>query len=290
MNLDTREDKIFEICIYTFIAFLIVIMAYPFIFVISASISDSTAIARGEVWLYPVGFSTAAYKTVFANNDVWNAYGNTIWYVLVGTTYQLLMTSLLAYPLSQKHFSGRNVVMMFVTFTMFFGGGIVPGYLLVKALGLINSRWAIIIPSAISTYNLIIMRTFFQNIPDGMHEAATIDGAGEFRIFLRIYIPLSLPMLATITLFVAVGIWNSWFSAMLYLNKEKLWPLQMVLRKILIQFDANDMLAQQEQGREAVSLSIRYALIVVAILPIMCVYPFLQKYFVQGVMIGAIKG
>ncbi len=287
---ESREDQIFEICVYGFIALLIIVMAYPFLFVISASISDSMAIARGQVWLYPVGFSTAAYRTVFDNKDVWTAYGNTLWYVVVGTAYQIIMTSLLAYPLSQKSFSGRNFLMILVTFTMFFSGGIVPSYLLVKALHLINSRWAIIIPAAISTYNLIIMRTFFQNIPEGMHEASTIDGAGEFRIFLQIYVPLSLPMLATITLFVAVGIWNSWFSAMLYLNKEAMWPLQMVLRKILIQYDTNEMLAQQEQGREAVSLSIRYALIVVAIVPIMCIYPFLQKYFVQGVMIGAIKG
>jgi putative aldouronate transport system permease protein len=286
----TTGDRIFLAFDYLCISAFLCVTLYPFVYVISASISDPTALGRGEVWLLPVGFSLDAYRRVLADPLIWSSYYNTIWYVGVGTAINLVMTTITAYPLSRRSFSGRNPIMMFVAFTMFFSGGMVPSYLLVKTLGLINSRLAVVLPVAIGTWNLIIMRTFFEGIPDSLYEAATIDGSNDVGILVRIFIPLSMPVIAVMVLFYAVGHWNSWFSAMIYLNDDKKYPLQMLLRKILVQYDQNTMMADVMQGREAVGQTIRYAIIIVATVPILVVYPFLQKYFVKGVMIGAIKG
>ena len=267
-----------------------VVALYPFIFIFSASVSNSAALGRGEVWLLPKGFNADAYEIVLEDKAVWNSYGNTIWYVVVGTAINMVLTTITAYPLSRKNFSGRNKIMMFIAFTMFFSGGLVPSYLLVKKLGLIDTRWAIVIPAGISTWNLIIMRTFFESIPQSLHEAATIDGCSELRIMTRIFLPLSLPVLSVMVLFYAVDHWNSYFSALVYLNDQKLYPLQMHLRKILIQYNQNEMLQELTQGRDVVGQSVRYATIIVSTVPILLIYPFLQKYFVKGVMVGAIKG
>jgi len=286
----TTGDKVFLAINYIFIFFIICATVYPFVYITSASISDTGPLGRGEIWLLPKGFNLDAYKLVLADPKIWAGYYNTIWYVVVGTSINLFMTTLTAYPLSRKKFAARNTIMMFIAFTMFFSGGLVPSYLLVKELGLMNSRWALVIPAAISTWNLILMRTFFENIPDSLHEAATIDGCSEPKILLRIILPLSMPIIAVMVLFYAVAHWNSYFSAMMYLNGEKYQPLQIILRKILIQYEAQDVLQDVNQGRDVVGQSVRYATIMVATIPILVIYPFLQKYFVKGVMVGAIKG
>ncbi len=286
----TAGDRIFYVIDYFLLALVICITLYPFIFVFSASISDPGALGRGEVWLWPVGFSTNAYKIVMEDKEIWTGYGNTIWYVVVGTTINIILTTITAYPLSRENFSARDKIMMFIAFTMFFSGGMIPTYLLVKELGLINSRWALVIVGGISTWNLIIMRTFFEGIPASLHEAATIDGASELQILVKIFLPLSLPVMAVMVLFYAVGHWNSYFPALMYLNDGEKYPLQMILRKILIQYDQNKMVEEMTQGREVVGQAVRYATIIVSTVPILLIYPFLQKYFVTGVMIGAIKG
>lgn len=286
----TVGDKVFYVIDYFIIALVIAVTLYPFVFVFSASVSDPEALKRGEVWLWPKGLNFEAYRIVMKDELIWTSYANTIWYVVVGTTFNIIMTTLTAYPLSRKNFSARNRIMMFIAFTMFFSGGLVPTYLLVKELGLINSRWALVIPAGISTWNMIIMRTFFEGIPETLHEAATIDGCSEPGIMIKIFLPLSLPIIAVMILFYAVGHWNSYFPALVYLNDEEKYPLQMLLRKILIQYNQNEMLEQMMEGREIVGQAVRYATIIIATVPILLVYPFLQKYFVKGVMIGAIKG
>jgi putative aldouronate transport system permease protein len=286
----TPEDIIFAAATNIFVIFTVFVTLYPFVFIASSSISNAGAVTRMEVWLLPKGINFDAYRRVFRDAQLWVSYRNTIWYVLVGTIVNLIMTTLLAYPLSRRRFQGRRFLMIAITFTMFFSGGMVPSFILVRSLGLINTRWALVIPSAISTYNLIVTRTFFEGIPESLHEMATIDGAGEFRIFIQIFLPLSMPILATLVLFYAVGHWNTYFNAMLYLSREALYPLQIFLRKILLQYEANDMVLDIQIDRNDISRTIRYATIMISTLPIICVYPFLQKYFVKGVMIGAIKG
>lgn len=284
------EDKIFYTISYAIIAFVICITLYPFVFILSSSLSETGALSRGEVWLLPKGINFSAYKMVLQDEQIWTAYSNTIWYVVVGTIVNIIMTTITAYPLSRKKFSSRNIVMMMIAFTMFFSGGLVPSYLLIRNIGLIDSRWALVIPAAISTWNLIIMRTFFEGIPESLHEAATIDGCSEFKIMVKIFLPLSLPVLAVMVLFYAVAHWNSYFSALMYLNDQDKFPLQILLRKILIQYDQNDIVQNVDQRRDVVGQSVRYAVIIVSTVPILLIYPFLQKYFMKGVMVGAIKG
>lgn len=287
----TAGDAAFSVVTYVFILLVLLVTLYPFLYIISSSVSDAGAVARAEVWLLPKGpLNVDAYQRVLSDPMLLTSYGNTLWYVAVGTIVNLVMTTTLAYPLARTGFKGKRVLMMGIVFTMYFSGGMVPSYILVKNLGLIDNRWALIIPVAISTYNLIVTRSFFEGIPDTIHEAATIDGAGEFRIFSQIILPLSKPILATMVLFYAVSHWNSYFNAMLYLNKEEFYPLQLFLRRILIQYEASEMMTDVMNNRDSVSMTIRYAAIVISTLPIMCVYPFLQKYFVKGVMVGAIKG
>ena len=284
------EDKIFYTISYAIIAFVICITLYPFVFILSSSLSETGALSRGEVWLLPKGINFSAYKKVLQDDQIWTAYSNTIWYVVVGTIVNIIMTTITAYPLSRKKFSSRNIVMMMIAFTMFFSGGLVPSYLLIRNIGLIDSRWALVIPAAISTWNLIIMRTFFEGIPESLHEAATIDGCSEFKIMVKIFLPLSLPVLAVMVLFYAVAHWNSYFSALMYLNDQDKFPLQILLRKILIQYDQQKIVQTVDPRMDVVGQSVRYAVIIVSTVPILLIYPFLQKYFMKGVMVGAIKG
>jgi len=267
------------------------VFLYPLWFVIVSSFSSASAIATGSVTLWPEGFNVDAYSRVFSDDNVWNAYGNTLFYVVVGTVVNLALTTLGAYPLSRRDLWGRNGVMMFIVFTMFFSGGLIPMYLNVRDLGLFDSRWALILPTAISAYNLIVMRTFFQStIPDGLIESARMEGASEYRILWRIVLPLSMPVIAVMTLFYAVGHWNSWFDAMIYLQDRSLHPLQLLLREILVQSQTNNMLGGVGSGDVAtISETIKYATIVIATVPILIIYPFLQKYFAKGVMLGGIK-
>lgn len=267
---------------------------YPLLFVLSASFSDPQAVLRGEMLLWPKGVNLNSYAKIFQNQDIISGFTNTLVYTSLGTFINLTMTILAAYPLSRKDFVGRNAIMALLVFTMFFSGGLIPTYLLIKNLGMLNTLWVMIIPNAVSIWNIIIMRTFFQqSIPGELQEAATIDGCSNIKILTRIILPLSMPIIAVTILFYAVGHWNAFFNALLYLSDKDKFPLQLILREILIQGQTNDMVKMStesaiKQQREVEG--IKYAVLVVANIPVLALYPFLQRYFVKGVMIGAIKG
>lgn len=286
------SDRLIDIVIYVLLAFAGFITLYPFLYVFSMSISGVQEVIRQEVVLLPKGFSIKSYEMIYRNKQFWTSYYNTLWYTAVGTSINVFMTIIAAYPLSKKRLLHRNFFMFMITFTMFFGGGLIPGYLLVNALGLYNTRWAIVIPGAVAAWYIIITRTFFQTIPDSLEESAIIDGASEFRVMMSIYVPLSKPILAVLTLFYAVGHWNSFFAAMIYLSDVRKQPLQIYLRRILIEATAEIQRAIQGniQERSAIGVQLKYSSIIVSIIPIICVYPYLQKYFVKGVLIGSIKG
>ena len=286
-------EKCFQVFNYVFMVCFVAITLYPMLYVLFASVSRPELIAgHTGLLLRPLGFTGGAYEMVFRNPMLLRAYGNTLLYMTVGTIINLIMTTLGAFVLSRKEFMLKVPIMMMIVFTMFFSGGLIPTYLLVISLGLGNTLWALVLPSAISSFNLIIMRTYFNNIPDGFEEAARIDGANDFLILIRIILPLSMPIIAVMILFYGVGHWNSWFSAMIYLRNREMFPLQLILREILILADTRDMMIGVDAGidREPVAEIIKYATIIVATVPILCAYPFLQRFFVKGVMIGGVKG
>jgi putative aldouronate transport system permease protein len=295
----SKRDRIFLICIYTYVAIALLLVAYPILYIISASISDPKMVASGEMWLIPKGITLKGYEIVFQNSKIWTGYGNTILYTLLGTTINLVVTMPAAYALSRKDFVGRGFFMGMFMVTMFIGGGLVPTYMLVKGLGMVNTVWALVLPGAASIWNIIVSRTFFANsIPAELQDAAQIDGATNIRLFLRIVLPLSMPIIAVMALFYGVGHWNSYFGAMIYLNDDAKYPLQLVLRQILVLQEMQSQVggiidataaAAQNNKAEIASL-VKYGVIIVSTLPIIAVYPFLQRYFVQGVMIGSVKG
>lgn len=288
----SSDEKIFDAVIYTIATLVIVIVLYPLIFVVSASFSDPAKVLSGEVWLLPKNITFEAYTNILHNGKIWTGYTNTIIYTVVGTAVNIVMTVLAAYPLSRPDLPGRKVLMVLITLTMFFGGGLIPSYLLVKNLGLLDTMWALIIPGAIATYNLIVMRTYFQtSIPWELQEAAHIDGCSNWRLLLNIILPLSKPILAVMVLFYAVGHWNSYFNSLIYIRNEAKYPLQLVLREILLisQSDAVDANVGLE-NKVLLAESIKYAVIMISSLPILIMYPFVQRHFVKGVMIGSIKG
>ena len=291
MRFDTKGERIFQCILVGFMALFALTCLYPLIYVLSMSFSDPVAVARGDVWLWPVGFSTKAYEMITDSNELWVSYANTLWYTGVGTLVNVVLTLCAAYPLSRKEFFLANPVMMMITFTMFFSGGLVPSFILISKLGLYNTRWALILPGAIGAYYVIIARTFFQSIPDSLTESAKLDGANDIVILQRIIIPLSMPIVAVLTLYYAVSHWNSYFGAMVYIVDKKLQPLQLYLRRLLIENtgEATNSMANGEE-KSLITEQIKYAVIIVSTLPILCVYPFLQKYFVKGMMIGAVKG
>jgi len=290
----TKGRIVFEVFNYFFMVFIVVIMSYPFLFILAASLSSSLEVQKGMVGIIPKGFNLEAYKVVLRYKDVWLGYRNTILYTVCGTAVNLIMTVFGAYPLSRKQFVGRGFFTFIVTFTMFFGGGLIPGYLLIRSLGMLNTFWVMIIPGAISTWNMIIMRTFFQSMPEELEEAAIIDGCSDVGVLFRIILPLSMAAIATIGLFYAVGHWNSWFSATIYLRDYDRYPLQVFLRNIVLQNEVQDLKGDQaaevKEVNKLVTETVKYAVIMVAAVPILCVYPFIQKHFVKGVMIGSIKG
>jgi len=273
---------------------MVVITLYPLLYVVLASFSNSSELMKHEgLLLAPAGFSWASYKAVIENPNIWTGYKNTLVYMLCGVSVSMILTALCAYVLSRRNVMFGGIITFIIMFTMFFSGGMIPTYLVIKDLGLLNTRWAIILPSALSTYNMIIMRTGFAGIPDSLEESAKIDGAGHLTILFKIVVPLAKPTMAVILLYYAVSMWNSWFGAMIYLQKRRdLQPLQLILRGILIENDTSNMqdAAQMNGDAESISETIKYAVIVVSTLPILMVYPFLQKYFVKGIMIGAVKG
>ena len=284
------SDNAFYTIVYIIVTIVFLITLYPFIYIISVSISNPVAVNRGEIFLWPVGFSLDSYAKVLNNENIWTAYGNTIFYTVVGTIFNIVATLLAAYPLSRKAFCARKFFNFFIVFVMYFSGGLIPTYLLITNLGLYNSRWVMILPGLVSSYNVMICRSAFSSIPDEVIESAEIDGANDLHVLFRIALWLIIPTIAVLTLYYAVGHWNNFFTAMLYLSDSKLYPLQILLRRVLLQASTEFMLDATLEERGIASVQVRYVTIVVATLPILVVYPFIQKYFVKGVMLGAVKG
>ncbi|MGG3835816.1 carbohydrate ABC transporter permease [Paenibacillus thiaminolyticus] len=290
---ETRGDKLFGIINSLLLVMILLIVLYPLVFVLSASISNPAAVSRGELWLFPKEITFVGYEKVFQNREILTGYGNTILYTVIGTSINLLMTILAAFPLSRTNLPGRNVIMFALVFTMFFSGGLIPSYLVVNKLGLLNSMWALVLPGAVSVYNIIIMRTFFRtSVPYEVQEAAMIDGCTTLQILYRIMLPLSMPIIAVMVLFYSVDHWNSYFSALIYLTDRDKFPLQLILREILIQNQMDKMAGGASALSEQIMYgqAIKYAVVIVANLPVFLLYPFLQRYFVKGMTIGAIKG
>ena len=286
-------ERAFETVVFLISLTVILIILVPLVFVLAASFSDPDLVIRGEVLFIPKGFTTRAYGMVFENQDIWRGFRNAVFYTVAGTSISLVLTVMAAYPLSRKTLCGRNWIMLAVLFTMYFNGGMVPTYLLVRVLGMYNTVWAVLIPNAIATYNLIVAKTFFESsIPEELYDSARLDGCGNIPMLFQIVLPLSKAIIAVLVLYYAVGIWNSYFDALIYLRDESMHPLQIVLRNILLlgqteQMGTNDVgMAEKIKMAEA----IKYSAIVISSIPMLAIYPFVQKHFVKGVMIGAVKG
>ena len=291
----TRGDKIFAAIVVALVALFLFVILYPMLFVISASLSDTRLVYENPLLIIPKGFNLLSYGTVFENRDIWTGYRNTVLYTLAGTLLNVVMTVMAAYPLSRKDFYGRNFFTFIFIFTMFFNGGLIPTYLVVRNLGLLNKFVVMILPNAVNVYYIVIMRTFFQTrIPDEIEESAKIDGCTNIYMLIKIILPLAVPVIAVMVMFYSVGHWNSYFQALIYLTSRNRFPLQLILREILVRNQMEEMLtiatdeeyAQRLMTREG----LKYAVVVVASVPILVLYPFLQKFFKEGIMIGALKG
>ena len=289
-----REDQMFYWATGIILVLLSLTIVYPLIYIISASFSSAHAIITGKVVFFPVEVSLDGYKSVFTYKGIMRSYWNSFVYTIVGTSINVVVTMLAAYPLSRPNLPYRNGIMFLFSFTMLFSGGMIPSYLLLKDLHMLNTIWAMVIPGALSVYNMIITRTFIQsNIPEELREAAEIDGCSDTRYFFAIVLPLSKAVLAVITLYYVVGHWNSYFNAFLYLSNRDLYPLQILLREILVMNDvAYEQITDPELllARQNLAEQLKYALIIVSSLPVLIMYPFVQKFFVKGVMIGSLKG
>ncbi|MDR1599061.1 MAG: carbohydrate ABC transporter permease [Oscillospiraceae bacterium] len=289
----TPSDMAFNAVMYIVLAFVLAAVAYPLVFVLSASFSEPYAVISGQVWLYPVRFSTVGYTTIFKDAGLMRSFLNSVQVTLLGTVVNLVCTVMAAYPLSVKTFVGRGVFMGILSFTMFFGGGLIPFFLLVRNLGLYNTYWALVLPGAISVYNVIVARTFFStSIPYELCEAAELDGCSDIYYLTRVVLPLSAPILAVLVMYYAVGHWNAYFNHMIFLKDKAKFTFQITLRSILIQNQNSDMMidASVLQRQQGLADLLKYSLIVVSSTPMLLLYPFIQKHFVKGVMVGAIKG
>ncbi|WP_408892162.1 carbohydrate ABC transporter permease [Paenibacillus taichungensis] len=291
---ESYGDRLFLIGVYTFLIMVTIVVLFPLIFIISSSFSSPQAVVSGKVWLLPVDFTLEGYKAVFRNPQIVFGYLNSLYYTVIGTAVNVALTVMLAYPLARKTFYGRNFIMVLLVITMMFEGGLIPLYLVVKNLHILDTRWAMILPGAMAVFQVIVARTFFQTtIPEEIAEAAELDGCSDIRFITSMVIPLSKPILAVLTLMYAVGHWNAYFDALIFLKSPELFPLQIVLRNILILnsidptmvSNVDQMLAQQ-----GLKDLLKYSLIVVASAPVLIIYPFVQKHFVKGVMIGSLKG
>jgi putative aldouronate transport system permease protein len=289
---ESTSDRVLIFAIYVILSLVLVAVLYPLIYIVSSSISSPAAVVSGKVWLWPVDISFLGFQTILKTPLIMTGYGNSLLYMSVGTVISVTLTVMLAYPLSRKTFFGRKGILMLVMFTMLFSGGLIPTYLVVKEMGMIDSRLALLIPNAIWVWQVIIARSFFQStIPSELVEASEIDGCSDWRFLGSVVIPLSKPILAVLVLMYAVGQWNSYFDALIYLKSDKLFPLQLVLRSIIIQNNsagAMDLSVQIQRAQLAELL--KYSLIVVATLPVLIIYPFVQRYFVQGMLVGSVKG
>ncbi|MBO0991767.1 carbohydrate ABC transporter permease [Bacillus sp. SD088] len=291
------SDKAFDIVNKIFVLIVTALIIYPLIFVVSASISDPAAVNTGKMWLWPVDITFEGFKRVFENSAIWTGYRNTIIFTLVGTFIHLTVLLPCAYVLSRKRIRGKKFILWLILFTMLFNGGLIPTYLVVQTLGMLDSIWAIVIPNVIGAWSILVAKSFFeQSVPEQLVEAAKIDGASDFFIFGKIALPLSLPIIAVMALFHAVGLWNQYFNALIYLSDEKLYPLQLILRQILVLNEVNAEGIGENAGmtesfiEQAKTASlVKYAVIIVSTLPLLIAYPFVQRFFVQGVLIGSVK-
>ncbi len=293
-------DRIFMAIVYGVLAIVFAATLYPIIFVVSASFSDPAAVSSGEMVLLPIGVNLNGYKHLLEYSQIWIGYGNSIFYTVAGTLLSLVVTLMVAYSLSRKDFIGRNTIMVLFVITMYFSGGLIPAYLNMQSFGLLNTRWVLLISGMVSTYNLIVCRTFFANsVPWELHEAAYLDGASDFKTFVKVVLPLSKPIIAVMTLYYGEARWNTYFNAMIYLRDKEKYPLQVVLRQILIEAQGLANMVAEVTDAEAigelmkqqdVANQLKYAVIVVATVPMLVIYPFLEKYFAKGVMIGSVKG
>ncbi|HIQ58320.1 MAG TPA: carbohydrate ABC transporter permease [Candidatus Merdivicinus intestinavium] len=291
----TKGEQVFDVFNVILMAIVAAVMILPMLHVLSVSLSEGSESIKGGFFFYPHGFNLKGYETVFKDPLLIRSYGNTILYVIGNTVLTLFFTALTAYPLSIPGFRLKIPVTVFLTITMFISGGTIPTYMLMRNMGLINSVWVMMLPFCVGAYNVILFRTFFTGIPAALREAAIIDGASEVTVLFRIIFPLSKAIFATIGLFTLVAKWNDWFSALIYLNRETMYPLQMILRKILFNTDQamknlDPVTRQMFSGNEVTAQNVKMAAIIITTLPILCVYPFIQKYFVKGVFVGTIKG
>ena len=289
---DSRGYKTFTWLNGTFLVVLCGFMLYPFVTVLAQSFSSAGAVRAGLVNVWPVGFNLDTYKVVWNNDLFWSSYRNTVVYTVVGTTIAMVLTTLFAFVLAKHHLRGRKVLIGIAVFTMFFNGGLIPNYVLIQTLGMKNTMWAVVLPGAISVFNLLVMKSFFENQPKELEEAAQIDGLGWWGIFRRIVLPLSKAVLATMVLFYSVAIWNDWFAAFLYIDKQELFPVTLYLRNMIAGASsaASQGAAAAGSSKEAISANIQAVTMILTIIPILCVYPFVQRYFVSGVMLGSVKG
>ncbi|KRF43681.1 carbohydrate ABC transporter permease [Paenibacillus sp. Soil787] len=290
----SKEDLIFDMINYSVLGFFLLIVLYPLYFVVIASISNPNDVVSGNVFVLPKGITLEGYERIFRDTRIWTGYGNTLLYTVAGTTLNVILTMMIAFPLSRKYFSGRKWIMIILMITMYFSGGLIPHYLLVKSLGLRDTAMAMIILGAVGVFNIIITRTFLEsNISEELEQAAAIDGCSPFRFFITMVLPLSKAVMAVLALYYGVGHWNDYFKAMIFLNSSEKFPLQLILRSILIQ--SQNMSAMTEditlvEETRIIAEQIKYGVIIVASVPMLLLYPFLQRYFIKGVMVGSIKG
>ncbi|MCE0739723.1 carbohydrate ABC transporter permease [Bacillus inaquosorum] len=287
---NTKAGRVFDICNILFLGGVGAITILPFLYIIAGSFATESELAQRSFFIFPKTFTLDAYKYVFSTPTFIRSMGVSIFITVVGTAVQLFFTFTMAYPLAKRHVKGRNLLLNLVIFSMLFSGGMIPTYLVVKSLGLLDTYWALILPMAINPFNLIIIKNFFQQLPRELEESAKIDGCSEIGVFWRIALPLSKPVIATFALFYAVGIWNDFFHALLYINDSAKWPLQMVLRQVTILSDLTATNGDTMQNTVPPEQGIKLAVIVIATLPILAVYPFLQKHFAKGMLIGSVKG
>ena len=284
----TKGYRAFQVINTIIMIFVIFITLYPFVYLVAQSFSSDAAASAGKVTFYPIGFNVNTYKYILRDNQFFRHYGNTIFYTVVGTFISVACTALIAYPLSKPRLRLNKVITPLVVFTMYFAGGMIPNYIVITQwLGLQDSMWSIILPNAISTFNLLVMKSFFAGLPEELEEAAAIDGMNTYQIFLKIIIPLSKPIIATMCLFYMVTMWNEWFTPMLYLDSKDKWPVALYVRQ-LVEGANNTEIGSSDAS--SVQATVKSATMVLTSIPIICVYPFVQKYFVQGMTIGAVKG
>jgi len=287
---DTRGYKVFRVVNVTVLILVMITMLYPFLMIVAQSFSSDTAIRSGHVNIFPVGFNLTTYRLVMGDGTFWTDYRNTVVYTAVATLIAIVLTTCYAYVISKKHLRGRGVMIGIAVFTMFFNGGLIPNYILITSIGFRNTIWAIVLPNAISVFNLLVMKSFFENLPLELMEAAQIDGLNTYGILWYIVLPLSKAVLATMVLFYAVSFWNSWFSAFLYMDKSELFPVTVYLRNLIAGASSASSSGAGPSDVAQVSANIQSVTMVLTVLPILCIYPFVQRYFVSGVMLGSVKG